>query len=467
MNNISDEELDRLFKDSADNFDPPFDPEAWVAMDQKLEQVQPRPRWFRRFYPALLLLTLVGLVIVTKVTQDSNKTQPAQAQMAVQQKESRSTQANTSNQKRTQVGVEALSSAKAREEAVAGGKPVSRPNPEKKPQNGSATPEETKEVAAGTERDNKFTSADHRRSTSNRNAVKVTIASGGSSLQSTPNRGNVTKGEQMDDRVGEPNAGSAGAVTLSEPEREETLLQPGGELRFALPALALPETLEKATIGALTVTQQDSGTTGNSKQELPKTSHFLSSVQVAVAFAPDLTTVKFKDPGSMSANAGVLVGVPLTKRLSLVSGVVWANKVYSAQPEEYDFSSGYTYHSQIDATCKVLDIPLNLRYTVLASQKNSLAVQAGLSSYLMLKEEYTSGSGYGYYTYHYEVKNENQHWFKVQNVSLVYTRAISPVFSVGVEPFVKVPLSGIGAGKVKLTSAGVFFSAGYTLKRKP
>ncbi|WP_205502168.1 hypothetical protein [Rufibacter psychrotolerans] len=249
---------------------------------------------------------------------------------------------------------------------------------------------------------------------------------------------------------------------------EEPLMQTRGHLFLDELQARRPEQLTLAPLAeSVLLAPQDTTAKESSQDKAEEGPGFLRSVQIAVAVAPDLTTVKFRQPEGLSANAGVLVGLPLTRRLSLVTGAVWANKKYSASPQEYSFAGGYTSYSPIDATCAVLDLPLNLRYTVLESGKNAVAVQAGLSSYLMLREEYTSGGGYGAYGYRYQVKNQNQHWFKVQNVSLVYTRALSPLFSVGVEPFVKVPLSGIGAGKVRLTSAGVFFSAGYTLRLKP
>lgn len=187
--------------------------------------------------------------------------------------------------------------------------------------------------------------------------------------------------------------------------------------------------------------------------------------------APDITTVRFKDPDAVSTNAGVLLSVPITRRLSLVTGAVWANKLYQATPADYkpspDYWDGKRQPDVIAAACRVLDIPVNLQYQVLGWGRNMLSVQAGLSSYLMLNEEYT-------YTYYYPGRepyrntrafsNENRHWFGIQNLSVGYARQLSPAITIGAEPFVKIPLASIGEGRVKLTSAGVFFTAGFTLR---
>ena len=45
------------------------------------------------------------------------------------------------------------------------------------------------------------------------------------------------------------------------------------------------------------------------------------------------------------------------------------------------------------------------------------------------------------------------------NLGLGYERKLSSGFSFTVSPYVKLPLSGVGFGKVKLTSGGVMVSA--------
>jgi hypothetical protein len=46
----------------------------------------------------------------------------------------------------------------------------------------------------------------------------------------------------------------------------------------------------------------------------------------------------------------------------------------------------------------------------------------------------------------------------VLTLSAGYQRKINRTFSIAAEPYIKVPLAGVGYGKVKLNSAGVLFS---------
>ena len=65
--------------------------------------------------------------------------------------------------------------------------------------------------------------------------------------------------------------------------------------------------------------------------------------------------------------------------------------------------------------------------------------------------------------YAFEVDNGSRHLLKVLNLSVGYERLLGPRWSVQAEPFVKLPLAGVGYGAVRLRSAGVFFSLRYGL----
>ena len=148
--------------------------------------------------------------------------------------------------------------------------------------------------------------------------------------------------------------------------------------------------------------------------------------------------------------------------------MIKARKVYDAEPGDYgDKYYWYNRHKPdaISAVCQVLDIPVNIGYNIRQKGKSVLTVQTGLSSYLMQREkyayEYLPYGGRNGYTSNYEVANKNRHLFSIYNLSGYYGRSLTPSVLVGVEPFVKVPLAGVGAGKVKLASAGIFFSLSY------
>ena len=121
---------------------------------------------------------------------------------------------------------------------------------------------------------------------------------------------------------------------------------------------------------------------------------------------------------------------------------------------------------QINADCKVIDIPINLRYLAIEGRQTDVFVSAGVSSYLMLTERYN----YDYddpwavgNQWVSEFKNENQHYFGVYNLSFGIARRVSKNISIEVEPYLKNSFGGVGWGQVQLKSTGALFHLKYHL----
>ena len=149
------------------------------------------------------------------------------------------------------------------------------------------------------------------------------------------------------------------------------------------------------------------------------------------------------------------------------TGFYFAKKIYNAAPDQYHTPGGnYPYLTDVDATCKIYEIPVSLSYSFGQRKKHNWFGSVGLSSFIMKKEDYT----YNYktpagqtYTYYRGVSNENKHYFSVLNLSGGYQYQLNKRLSLQAEPYFKIPLGGVGQGKVKLNSAGILF----TLTVKP
>jgi hypothetical protein len=86
----------------------------------------------------------------------------------------------------------------------------------------------------------------------------------------------------------------------------------------------------------------------------------------------------------------------------------------------------------------------------------------GISSFIMKKESYDyqyktpAGQTWNYLK---EISNENKHFFSVLTLSGGYQYKINNRISLIAEPYIKLPLKGIGYGAIKLNSAGLLFTA--------
>lgn len=205
---------------------------------------------------------------------------------------------------------------------------------------------------------------------------------------------------------------------------------------------------------------------GEPQQKEPPVS--FSRWSIGFTAGPDWSGMK-----SGKWKAGVNGGLKLTYRFSekwaVTTGLSLAKKLYDAPPGGYHPpDSGWQNYDvkQINAQCIVLDVPLNIEYTLWSHDGNHLLLGTGLSSFWMEEEKYT----YRYKTpagswkhWTKEMYNQHHHLFSILNFSAGYQKDWRH-FSLQVSPYLKVPLQGIGYGNVQLYGAGVHLTLQYRLK---
>jgi len=192
-------------------------------------------------------------------------------------------------------------------------------------------------------------------------------------------------------------------------------------------------------------------------------------LSVGVMVSPDLSSIGLSGRLTPGTNAGVQLEYRLTNRFRVGVGAIHSVKLYSAKVEDYTVPYGFwTYGvkpSDIEANCKILDLPVHLRFDALRRTRYAAFVSTGLSSYIMLSERY----GYHYPTYdpylrpEWRGKRTGAHYLSVVHLSVGYERNLGRRFSWQAEPFLKLPLGGVGFGKVRLSSSGVFVALKYKI----
>lgn len=178
---------------------------------------------------------------------------------------------------------------------------------------------------------------------------------------------------------------------------------------------------------------------------------------------PDFSSTSSLAGAQGSLNLGLLLNAGI-KRFTLSTGFRYGVKNYKAETYDYQLKnpSRAALISGIDASCNVLEIPLQASYTL----SPRLSLNAALSSYLMLKEKYrfVYRPESGLKDYVLEKNNENKSILGVTGFSLMYRfKPLKNGLELGIEPYVKLPLSGVGEGKVKLKSSGVTLNMTYDL----
>ena len=199
-------------------------------------------------------------------------------------------------------------------------------------------------------------------------------------------------------------------------------------------------------------------------------------LSVRFVVSPDLSAVGLKNFARPGTNVGLLLEYRLASRWSVQAGIMQSTKVYKASTTDYtlpDYVKTWIVQPEgVDGRCRMFDIPINLRYDVAIRPRpngqvpSRWFVSGGVTSYVMQQEDYTYQYADPTNTHIYP---KNRQWsgstgaygFSELNLSVGYEQAISRRLSWQIEPYLKIPLRGVGYYTVNLLSTGGFFSLRY------
>jgi len=193
---------------------------------------------------------------------------------------------------------------------------------------------------------------------------------------------------------------------------------------------------------------------------LAKQRNSWNGLAVGIIASTDLNGVGSFQHSSIGGDFGFTVTAQITDRWSISTGAIYAKKPYTIAYDQYRPGSNYQPSVQPDkvhADCRVLDIPVNINYTFLRRKEDSFSIGTGISSYLMLREDYyfRYANSYNQGSNELSIVNRNRHWFGVVNLQASYERQINTGLSIGFGPYLKLPVDDIGYGRVKLRSVGL------------
>jgi hypothetical protein len=197
-----------------------------------------------------------------------------------------------------------------------------------------------------------------------------------------------------------------------------------------------------------------------------KSKNKITRLYIIAATGAEGSGVKLFSAGKITGRAGLGVGYQINNHISIQTGFYVSSKKYRAAGTDYKTKPGTYWNivniKTIDANCRVYEIPLSVVYNFTPDKKLNIFASAGLSSYIMKKEDY-----YFYYdrygTAHKAEVNYkgNKSLFSVLRLSAGIEKKISGRFSIFASPGVAIPLAGIGEGEVKLYSADITIGIKY------
>ena len=416
-----DEKNDNKIRDAADNFQPAFDPGAWQKMEQLLDKNLPQKKDRKRLFlllPFLFILLGFFFFIFFYHRNDGNWLQ-------------------SKGSVNPEVSTYPAEGKPANEKAAALPNPVNRNRREI-----TATGDDSKKEKAAYQSGNGKVSKALVKNT-NLQVIKVK-----GNATSEPQNGSLNPPQSTVVSIPAGLANSDIADKRSHPSSN-----PKGEPQHI--------TAEKSITHASGDKNRLPANQQPGKPKAKKKESFANDFSLSFSAGPGVSSVG-RTGGKLSLDFGISAGYLLSRHFGIRTGIFMSKKIYSATPEQYNLSvTNFSYLDKINANCNVIDIPFNVDYFSDQKGKHNWFFSAGLSSYLMKKESYDyvyKMPGGQLYNKDWTIWNQNEHFFSILDLSAGYQYFLNGRFSLAVQPYIDLPLTGIGAGKVKLNSAGILFS---------
>ena len=195
------------------------------------------------------------------------------------------------------------------------------------------------------------------------------------------------------------------------------------------------------------------------RRAYPAAAGFYAGVEAG----PDLSTIKWQELQNPGYSVGVLLGYRFNRRLAVEVSGLWAHKVYYTSGEYFNKAkTGIPQNitvGNMNGTCSMFEIPINLRWDFLYTKSGSFYATAGLSSYIMKRENYSyvaSYQGASPWMADKSYQNSGNNYLSMMGLSLGYQLHWKGVGDVRIEPYFKVPLKGVGIGSLPITSSGLY-----------
>ncbi|WP_337044658.1 hypothetical protein [Emticicia sp. 17c] len=533
IHDLSDEEFDDLFRESAEKSEVDFDPEAWKKMTQKLDAADnpasgsgtkgsPFGKWILPTAIILLLLIIGSYFVLKKPTTTTIGTLKDKHKENAVNKEANIDKKYVTTDK---VDTEDLTTHKNQEKEATNTANLPKPantekllnttNNKKTTEGGSLSSETDNKIIAEKKTGNKLktnTDSDFSTKAKQKSFKSNAVVKEKNRLDTHPtNTGISARNEASSKRLANGLAENKPVMAINEitrvQKRGRSLAKQNSNIVPAalkdkaglnnksleteaqtstMIADSSSQTIEKIQWGRVSALSPRYASAGyllklpqitftspeqNSITDFiaPQNTAFKRGLGIRLALSPDFSFIPSNSFVKVGHNWAALIEYRFNNRLSLQAGVIRSLKLYNAMPDQYEWSSYWTTPpavKDIDATCKMLDIPVNIRYDISQKANSRWFVSSGFTSYVMLKE-----------TYRYNYTNPNDPnikrtgWegktgtypFSVLNFSVGYEHQLFRRLSFQIEPFYKQPLGKVGYGKVRLATTGVFFSVKYPL----
>ncbi|MBS1758152.1 MAG: hypothetical protein JSU03_12835 [Bacteroidetes bacterium] len=207
------------------------------------------------------------------------------------------------------------------------------------------------------------------------------------------------------------------------------------------------------------------------KSKTLKAKERLSKFYFTVGAGVEGNAANFPGTNKFNMRTGFAAGYYFTKKMSVQAGIYEGSKKYIAKKNDYKAKPGSYWSTvditKVDANCKVLEIPVSVRMDFNEKKNITGFAGIGLSSFILSSEKYNYNYTYNNTPYQGKASyTGNRNWFSILRLYGGFEKKMTNNFSLGIQPGLAIPLAGVGEGSVKLFSSELLFTIKYRPSKK-
>lgn len=185
---------------------------------------------------------------------------------------------------------------------------------------------------------------------------------------------------------------------------------------------------------------------------------------VGIIVGQESNRVKETELCNRGFDAGLIIGYKLNQRFSLETGLLFNKKDYFCNGDDFNMEMPGMKLESLEGSSNMLEIPLKLRYDVIQKRSWNVFSTAGISSYILTNEKnnyllVVNGVRQNMIS---KYEKNSKYFAGAVGLSVGYEYKASPRLRLRLQPYLQIPLKGMGVGSIPVQSMGVHAGITYS-----
>jgi hypothetical protein len=191
-----------------------------------------------------------------------------------------------------------------------------------------------------------------------------------------------------------------------------------------------------------------------------------SKIYWGIVFGPGINRVKNQKLLKPGFDIGIMAGISILKGRAFVeAGLLYTEKYYFSDGKYFNMDKAGGSMPQgmdvmsLEGSSRFFELPVKFKYNVFQKNRSGVFLSTGISSYLMTREEndYLAMMNGSEQNMSGSYNNNRRYMAVMANFGAEYNYKIGKHTRLRIEPYLQIPLKGIGIGSMPVMTTGLHF----------